>query len=93
MVVVYRDLHCSLCKAYLAQLKLIYAEFRATGVYVFIVLGDPKAKAQLMADATALILPTGYGLSVVQMQAFGLYVSDLRTCTKRTSPFLSRAFS
>ena len=59
MVVVYRDLHCSLCKAYLAQLKVIYAEFRATGVYVFIVLGDPKAKAQLMADATALILPTG----------------------------------
>ncbi|MDG1182798.1 MAG: hypothetical protein P8N30_08805 [Tateyamaria sp.] len=63
------------------------------GVHVFIVLGDPKAKAQLMADATALILPTGYGLSVVQMQALGFYVSDPRTCTKRTSPFLSWAFS
>ena len=87
MVVVYRGLHCPLCKTYLAQLQEMEAQFAAIGVQVVIVSGDPEHKARSMADEQALTMPVGYGLSVAQMQALGLYISDPRGPQETDRPF------
>ena len=50
MVVVYRGLHCPLCKKYLAQLDEMVETFNGLGVDVVAVSGDPQAKAQAMVE-------------------------------------------
>ena len=87
MVVVYRGLHCPLCKKYLAQLNEMVKDFNAQGVDVVTVSGDPKAKAQAMVDEKDLTLAVGYGLSIAQMQQLGLYVSDPRSPKETDQPF------
>ncbi len=87
MVVVYRGLHCPLCKKYLAQLDQMAAEFHALGVDVVSVSGDPKEKAQTMVDEHDLKLPMGWGLTVAQMNTLGLYISDPRSPQETDRPF------
>lgn len=87
MVVVYRGLHCPLCKKYLAQLDEMTPEFHALGVDVVAVSGDPEDKAQAMVDEKELKLPMGFGLSVAQMAALGLYISDPRSPQETDRPF------
>lgn len=79
LVVVYRGLHCPICKTYLAGLQELEAEFNALGVDVVTVSADPEEKAQAFVDEKALTLALGYGLSPAQMGALGLYVSEPRT--------------
>lgn len=87
LVVVYRGLHCPICKRYLAQLNEMADEFAQLGVDVVAVSGDEEAKAQAMADEKELSLPMGYGLSVSQMRALGLYISDPRSSEEIDHPF------
>ncbi|MDF1728096.1 MAG: peroxiredoxin-like family protein [Sulfitobacter sp.] len=87
LVVVYRGLHCPICKTYLAKLEDLQDEFAKTGVAIVAVSGDPEDKAQAMADEKGLTLPMGYGLSIPQMQALGLYVSDPRSPQETDQPF------
>lgn len=87
MVVVYRGLHCPLCKKYLAQLQEMIGEFNAEGLDVVVVSGDPEAKAQAMVEEKELSLTTGYDLSVAQMSALGLYISDPRSPKETDRPF------
>lgn len=87
MVVVYRGLHCPLCKKYLARLEEMQGAFHEIGVDVVIASGDPEDKAQAMVDEKDLSLPMGYGLSVDQMQALGLYISDPRSPKETDRPF------
>jgi len=87
MVVVYRGLHCPLCKKYLARLQELEADFNAAGVDVVAVSGDPVDKAQAFADEKDLEIAMGYGLSVAQMHALGLYVSDPRSPQETDQPF------
>lgn len=87
LVVVYRGLHCPICKRYLAQLDEMVDEFAQLGVDVVTVSGDGEAKAQAMVEEKALTLPVGYGLSVAQMQALGLYISNPRSPEETDQPF------
>ena len=87
LVVVYRGLHCPLCKKYLAQLEEMQGQFHAQGVDVVVASGDPEEKARAMADEFAPTVPMGYGLSVAQMMSLGLYVSDPRSAKETDRPF------
>lgn len=87
LVVVYRGLHCPLCKKYLAQLDEIKGKFNEIGVDVVAVSGDPEAKAQAMVHEKGLSLSVGYGLTIGQMNTLGLYVSDPRSPQETDRPF------
>lgn len=87
LVVIYRGLHCPLCKTYLATLDGMQAKFHDIGVDVVVASSDPEAKAQTMASEKGLTLPMGYDLSIAQMQALGVYVSDPRSPQETDRPF------
>ncbi|MBB3993638.1 peroxiredoxin [Sulfitobacter undariae] len=87
LVVVYRGLHCPICKNYLAKLQELEAEFNSHGVDVVTVSGDPEEKARSFADEKELTLAVGYDLSVAQMKTLGLYVSDPRSEKETDRPF------
>ncbi|MFX0541483.1 redoxin domain-containing protein [Roseovarius sp. S4756] len=53
-VVVYRGLHCPICKTYLTQLEEIKPEFLDAGVDVGALSGDPEEKATKIAEKTGL---------------------------------------
>lgn len=78
MVVVYRGLHCPLCKTYLKTLQELAPRFHDNGIDVVAVSGDPEEKARAFADQVGLELPVGYDLSLDQMRALGLYISAPR---------------
>ncbi len=87
MVVVYRGKHCPVCTSYLKELETLLPEFHALGVDVVAVSADPEAKA---TDQIALVRPSypvGFGLSLDQMHALGLYVSDPRSANETDRPF------
>ncbi|MCX7566333.1 peroxiredoxin-like family protein [Sulfitobacter sp. F26169L] len=87
LVVVYRGLHCPLCKSYLATLQQLEADFNDLGVDVVTVSGDPEEKARAFRDEKELTLPIGYDLSLDQMDALGLYISDPRSEKETDRPF------
>lgn len=78
MVVVYRGLHCPLCKTYLKTLQELAPRFHDNGIDVVAVSGDPEEKARAFADEVGLDLPLGYDLSPDQMRVLGLYISAPR---------------
>lgn len=87
LVIVYRGLHCPLCKKYLAQLEELQNGYYEAGVDIVAVSGDPEEKAQAMVDEKALTFPVGYGLSVEQMDTLGVYISDPRSPKETDRPF------
>ncbi|WP_397542270.1 redoxin domain-containing protein [Roseovarius salis] len=87
LVVVYRGLHCPLCKTYLAKLDELKGRFNALGVDVVTVSGDPGDRARAMAEELQLSMPVGYGLSTDQMRAVGVYVSEPRGPQETDRPF------
>ena len=87
MVVVYRGLHCPLCRKYLGKLEELQDRFHGLGVDVVAVSGDPEEKAQAMVDELGLTVPVGYGLSIEQMRALGVYISEPRGPQETDQPF------
>jgi peroxiredoxin len=87
LVVVYRGLHCPICKTYLSGLQELEATFNDLGVDVVTVSADPEEKAQAFADEKELTLAIGYDLSVAQMKTLGLYISDPRSPQETDRPF------
>lgn len=87
LVVIYRGLHCPLCKKYLAELEDMQGDFHDIGVDVVVASGDPEEKASAMAEEKSLTLPMGFGMSIAQMQALGLYISDPRSPEETDRPF------
>ncbi|KIN61499.1 Thioredoxin peroxidase [Sulfitobacter noctilucae] len=91
LVVVYRGLHCPICKKYLAELDGMTSEFTDQGVDVVVVSGDPQDKAQAMTEEKDLSLAMGYDLSIAQMRQLGLYISDPRSPKETDRPFAEPA--
>ncbi|KIN73086.1 peroxiredoxin-like family protein [Sulfitobacter guttiformis] len=87
LVVVYRGLHCPICKTYLAKLQEVEQAFNAQGVDVIAVSADPKEKAQAFADEKDLTIAMGYGLTLEQMGTLGLYISEPRSPQETDRPF------
>jgi peroxiredoxin len=76
MVVVYRGVHCPICKTYLQELNRLMGEFVEQGVNVLVVSSDSQERAEQAVETWQLDnLLMGYGLSVEQSQAWGLHRS------------------
>ncbi len=79
MVVVYRGVHCPLCKRYLGGLKDIKADYDAAGIEIVAVSADSEEQAGRFNEDLDLNFDIGYGLTKDQMQSLGLYISDPRS--------------
>lgn len=79
LVVVYRGLHCPVCRGYLKELATLQAEFSVRGVTVIALSTDTEERARLAQSQWELgDLPVGYGLTIESARAWGLYVSSSR---------------
>ncbi len=87
MIVVYRGLHCPICKKYLGRLQGLLGEFNANDIQVVAVSGDPADKAEAAKADWGFDGPVAYGLSTQQMKAWGLYISDPRSAEETDRPF------
>ena len=87
LLVVYRGKHCPLCKKYLDTLNRLHADFSDAGISVMAVSADPLEKAEVQVSSQGLAFPVGYDLSIAQMRALGLYVSEPRSPEETDRPF------
>jgi peroxiredoxin len=87
MLVVYRGKHCPLCKKYFKTLDGMLGELSSAGVTVLAVSADPKEKAEADVAGEGWRFPVGYGLSMEQMRALGLYISEPRSPQETDRPF------
>lgn len=87
MLVVYRGKHCPLCKKYFKTLDGMLGELNSAGVAVLAASADPKEKAEADVVGEGWRFPVGYGLSMEQMRALGLYISEPRSPQETDRPF------
>lgn len=77
LIVVYRGLHCPICKMQLQALQGKLDEFASRGVNVVAVSTDDTERAGKTREGWELDkLPLGYGLTIETARAWGLYVSS-----------------
>jgi len=76
MVVVYRGLHCPVCKAYLGKLNGLIDMAEDAGVTTVAVSMDPEDRAsQTKAEWGLDKLPVAYGMTQQDVANWGLYLS------------------
>jgi peroxiredoxin len=76
MIVVYRGLHCPVCKAYLSDLENKLPEFAKRGVDVIAVSTDSRERAEKAKTEWGLNnLRIGYGLSISSAREWDLFIS------------------
>ncbi len=79
LAVFYRGLHCPLCSRYLKGLAGSLSEFCARGVEVIAISTDDAGRAARARQEWEVgDLAIGYGLSIEQARAWGLYISRSR---------------
>ena len=78
MIVVYRGLHCPICKTYTAKIEALKDKFDELETDVVFISGDTAEKAKKFASEVGLELPVAYDLSIEQMKQLGLYISEPR---------------
>jgi len=82
LAVFYRGLHCPVCSRYLKGLADQLGEFEARGVEVIALSTDERERAERARQEWQLGgLRVGYGLSLEQARAWGLYISNSRGLT------------
>ena len=76
LVIVYRGLHCPVCKKYLEELQTKLSKFDDLGVNVIAISSDTKAKATETYDKWAIgDIPLGYEFPVEDARDWGLFIS------------------
>jgi len=76
MIVVYRGLHCPICKSYLAELEAKLPEFAKRGVEVIAVSTDNQDRAKRAKTEWGLNnLQVGYDLSIANAREWDLFIS------------------
>jgi peroxiredoxin len=76
MIVVYRGVHCPVCKVYLGKLNSLMGQARDYGLNVVAVSMDSLERAQTaIADWGLTDLPVAYGLTKDDVKNWGLYLS------------------
>ena len=76
MVVVYRSLHCPLCKSYLGELEAKLPELEKLGVEVLAVSVDTAERAaRSKAEWGLANMRVGYGLTIDTARQWGLFIS------------------
>ena len=79
LIVVYRGLHCPICKKYLLQFQDSLGDFAERGVDLLVLSSDDEARAKKsVADWGIGALTVGYGLSLDDARRWGLYISKGR---------------
>ena len=77
MIVVYRGLHCPICKTYLGELEGKLPDFAKRGVNVIALSTDSRERAeQAKAEWGLTNLKVGYGLPLETARAWELYISS-----------------
>lgn len=76
MIVVYRGLHCPVCKTYLGELVAKLPEFSKRGVDVIAISTDSQDRAEQAKTEWGLDeLRLGYNLSIASARAWDLFIS------------------
>lgn len=77
LIVVYRGLHCPICKRYLASLHEMKDDFDKINTDIITVSGDNEEKAKAFAEEVGLTeFPVAYDLNEEQMREMGLYITE-----------------
>ncbi|MDQ7732183.1 peroxiredoxin-like family protein [Halomonas sp. SpR1] len=87
MLVMYRGLHCPICKKYLGQINDMKADFDNMNVQIIAVSTDSEEKAKKFADELGLNFEVAYGLSIEQARDLGLYISTPLDSAETDHPF------
>ncbi|MEM8665593.1 MAG: redoxin domain-containing protein [Pseudomonadota bacterium] len=87
MLVVYRGRHCPRCKTYLSKLSGMLAAFADLGVTVTVTSADPPERAEADRIEYGWTFDLGHSLSLADMAALGLYVSDPTGPQETDRPF------
>lgn len=83
MIVVYRSLHCPLCKTYLGELEAKLPEFKKLGVEVIAVSVDTAERAaRAKAEWGLAKMRVGYGLTIDTARQWGLFISGAQKDTE-----------
>lgn len=76
LIVVYRGLHCPVCKGYMKELAAMVPEFAARGTTVLALSTDDEERARQTAEKWELEgLRLGYALPIDTARAWGLFIS------------------
>lgn len=79
LAVFYRGLHCPVCSRYLKGLAESLDDFRTRGVEVIAIsTDDAERAARAKQEWQVGDLAIGYGLSIEQARAWGLFISNSR---------------
>jgi peroxiredoxin len=79
LVVIYRGLHCPICKGYLGKLQSKLSALAERGVSAIAISTDSAERAQEAKREWDLgSLRLGYGLTIETARAWGLYISSGR---------------
>jgi peroxiredoxin len=77
MIVVYRGLHCPICKTYLGELEAKLPEFTKRGVNVIAISTDSQDRAEKAKAEWGLNnLKVGYDLTIDNARAWDLFISS-----------------
>ncbi len=77
LIVIYRGLHCPICRGYLADLQRQLPELDKRGVEAIAISNDGKERAQQAREDWRLdTLRIGYGLDLATARRWGLYISS-----------------
>jgi peroxiredoxin len=77
MIVVYRGLHCPICKTYLGELEAKLPEFAKRGVNVIAISTDNQDRAEKAKVEWGLNnLKVGYDLSIDNARVWDLFISS-----------------
>lgn len=79
MIVFYRGLHCQQCKAYLGELEILLPEFGKRGISAVAISCDTQERGEGAKSQWELSkLNVGYGLSLTDARAWGLFLTEAR---------------
>lgn len=87
LLVIYRGKHCPICRTYLKTLNALLNQFAEIGVEVLAISADTAEKAETEVNEEGWLFPVGHSLTLDQMRALGLYISNPRSAEETDRPF------
>jgi peroxiredoxin len=91
VLVVYRGAHCPLCRGFLTALESLRQEYSAANIDLIVVSADPKDRARAFTADIGYGGQVAYGLSVKDMEALGVYISEPVDASEAPGPFAEPA--
>jgi len=77
LLIVYRGLHCPICKKYLEELQNKLSEFKDLGVNVIAISSDTESIAKETYEKWDISdVPIGYEFNIEEARNWGLYISS-----------------